>query len=333
MVGDSSDSIWGVMDVYPRTNFPDIRKKAVVSSEAGSLLIVPREGDELVRFYIEQPADTAAAAGLTLEALQARARQILAPYELEVVAAEWWSAYAIGQRLAERFHASHRVFLTGDAAHTHSPKAGQGMNVSLQDGYNMGWKLAAVLAGRAHPRLLETYVSEREVAAADLIEFDVHFTRLFSSSYRRDNDISPAYFQQQFVRAGRYTAGQATRYGPSVVVRSADSHPRALTPGMRFPSAQVVRFSDAKAMPLLRVLASDCRWRLVVFAGDILEEKMAARLSKVRFFFFSLEAGESGRKRGEECGGWGLSDSSLLLGRHGPVGHRPGVHSARFGSG
>tara|TARA_R110002060_G_scaffold54401_2_gene65032 strand:+ start:230 stop:463 length:234 start_codon:yes stop_codon:yes gene_type:complete len=60
----------------------------------------------------------------------------------------WWSAYAIGQRLADHFSKDNRIFLTGDACHTHSPKAGQGMNVSLQDGFNIGWKLAAVLQGR-----------------------------------------------------------------------------------------------------------------------------------------------------------------------------------------
>jgi hypothetical protein len=49
MIGDSSDSIWGVMDIFPRTNFPDIRKKVVMQSEAGSIIIIPREGGSMVR--------------------------------------------------------------------------------------------------------------------------------------------------------------------------------------------------------------------------------------------------------------------------------------------
>ncbi len=284
MVGDSSDSVWGVMDIYPRTTFPDIRKKAVINSSSGTLLIVPREGNSLVRFYIEQPTGTVAA-GVTLEALQNTARSILSPFTLEIAETAWWSVYSIGQRLAERFHLAHRVFLTGDAAHTHSPKAGQGMNVSLQDGYNIGWKLSAVLSGGASSELLETYVSEREVTAADLIEFDLHFTRLFSSKYRTENGISADYFREQFVRSGQYTAGQATKYGPSLIVSSIDPsapRPKGLVVGMRMPSAQVVRFSDARAMQLMKALPSDGRWRLVVFAGDILDEKVAVKLNKVR---------------------------------------------------
>lgn len=135
-----------------------------VHAREGSLIIIPREGDQLVRFYTELPG-TAAAADLRLEDLQARVRLILRPYEFEVAGTAWWSAYAVGQRCAERFAEAQRVFLTGDAGHTHSPKAGQGMNVSLQDGYNLGWKLAAVLRGRAAPALLGTYVAEREKTA------------------------------------------------------------------------------------------------------------------------------------------------------------------------
>ena len=58
-----------------------------------------------------------------------------------------------------------RVFIAGDACHTHSPKAGQGMNVSVRDAFNLGWKLAAVLGGVARPDLLHTYSAERHGVA------------------------------------------------------------------------------------------------------------------------------------------------------------------------
>lgn len=61
------------------------------------------------------------------------ASKILRPYKLEYKHCQWWTAYGIGQRLGSRFSASNRVFLAGDAVHTHSPKAGQGMNVSMHD--------------------------------------------------------------------------------------------------------------------------------------------------------------------------------------------------------
>jgi phenol 2-monooxygenase len=63
----------------------------------------------------------------------------------------------IGQRVCDTFskHQEH-VFIAGDACHTHSPKAGQGMNVSMMDTWNLGWKLAMVLRGQAKPEILKT---------------------------------------------------------------------------------------------------------------------------------------------------------------------------------
>ncbi|KAK8113928.1 hypothetical protein PG999_005997 [Apiospora kogelbergensis] len=284
MIGDSRDAIWGVMDVYPRTDFPDIRKKVLINSEAGNMVVIPREGDYLVRFYIEMPQHTgAAAADITLADLHEKARLIFQPYKMEFADTTWWSAYAIGQRRADHFTASHRVFLTGDACHTHSPKAGQGMNVSLQDGYNLGWKLGTVLRGRAKPTLLETYVLERQKVATDLIEFDRYFTQLFSTAYRKEHGITPEHFHEQFVKSGRYTAGQALKYDESVIVclDGARSSAQNLEVGMRFPSAQVVRVCDAKAMQLVRALPSDSSWHIVVFAGDIRGAEASENLDQV----------------------------------------------------
>jgi phenol 2-monooxygenase len=283
MIGDSSDAVWGVMDVYPRTDFPDVRKKAVINADAGNLIIIPREGDSLARLYIELPGGTKVK-DVSLESLQAHARKIFSPYRMDIAETTWWSAYAIGQRLADFFTDSHRVFLTGDACHTHSPKAGQGMNVSLQDGYNIGWKLGSVLNGQAPASLLETYVSERQSTAQELIDFDRDFTKLFSSKYRQENGISSEQFAEAFVKAGRYTAGQAIKYNQSTII-SLDPDGKDLAKevdvGMRFPTAQVVRWSDAKAMQLLKALPSICRWYVVVFAGDIKDAAAAARLKKV----------------------------------------------------
>ncbi|KAI0476978.1 FAD binding domain-containing protein [Xylaria cf. heliscus] len=287
MVGDSSDEVWGVMDVYPRTNFPDIRKKAIIKSESGNLIIIPREGDSLARMYINLSGGAMAAQDVTLAQLHEKAKQIFRPYNMEFAETVWWSAYVIGQRLADEFHAHHRVFLSGDACHTHSPKAGQGMNVSLQDGYNIGWKLAAVLRKQAHPALLETYVLERQKTAADLIDFDRYWSKLFSTAtatadgHRRGGGgITP----ELFVKAGRYTAGLATRYhGSTITAATAGQASLAakLTVGMRFPSARVVRVGDAKTVWLTRALPADSRWHLVVFGGDIQDGDAAKRLHEL----------------------------------------------------
>ncbi len=73
------------------------------------------------------------------------------------------------------------MFIAGDACHTHSPKAGQGMNVSMQDAFNLGWKLASVLRAQCAPEFLHTYSAERQAIAKELIEFDREWARMISA--------------------------------------------------------------------------------------------------------------------------------------------------------
>lgn len=280
MIGDSTDAVWGVMDMIPRTNFPDFRKKSTIRSKAGNILIIPREGDNtnLTRFYIELAPGTNPK-DVTLENLQRQAQAILQPYDIEFVETVWWSAYSIGQRHADFFHKDHRVFLAGDACHTHSPKAGQGMNVSLQDGYNIGWKLGEILTGLADPSLLETYVLERKKTALDLINFDRYFSKLFSSGA----NTSPAEFQEGFIKSGKYTAGLTAKYDVSPITTALESTQLAsnVVVGMRLPSAQVVRFCDSKPLQLMKSLKSDGRWRIMAFVGDLTVAENQAKLNKV----------------------------------------------------
>ena len=204
---------------------------------------------------------------------------MLSPYSLDVAEVAWWSAYEIGQRVCDAFDDATtggragegpRVFIAGDACHTHSPKAGQGMNVSMADSFNLGWKLAAVLQGRADPGLLDTYSVERRAKANELIDFDRDMARLFSE--RSDDEAAAAEFQRYFQKHGRYTAGVETRYEPSIITGRGRGQALAtgLVVGMRFHSAPVIRLADALPMHLGHVLKADGRWRLVLFApaGD-----------------------------------------------------------------
>ncbi|MBM6403180.1 FAD-dependent monooxygenase [Phycicoccus sp. CSK15P-2] len=279
--GDSADQAWGVMDVLAVTDFPDIRYKAVIQSDdEGTMLLIPREGGYLVRMYVEldplAPGERVAGRGITAEDVVARARRILAPHELDVKEVVWWSVYEIGQRLTDRFDDGRtegpdaplpRVFVAGDACHTHSPKAGQGMNVSMQDGFNLGWKLAAVLRGRARPELLHTYSAERHAVAQYLIDFDREWAAVLTT--RPGDTPDPATVQQHFTDQGRYTAGVATRYpaGPLTGESTWQHLATGLRIGERFHSAPVVRLSDAKPLQLGHVHEADGRWRLYAF-GD-----------------------------------------------------------------
>ena len=88
--------------------------------------------------------------------------------ELAFKSCDWFSTYRIHHRCAVRFR-DRRCFLLGDAAHVHSPMGGQGMNTGLQDAYNLAWKLALVVNGRADAALLDTYEEERIPVAQRLL--------------------------------------------------------------------------------------------------------------------------------------------------------------------
>ncbi len=96
-------------------------------------------------------------------------------------AVNWASAFQMNARLADTYRRG-RVFLTGDAAHCHPPTGGQGLNTSVQDAYNLGWKLAAVLGGAPNP-LLETYESERRPIAEAVLGLS---EKLLEAAKRRD---------------------------------------------------------------------------------------------------------------------------------------------------
>jgi phenol 2-monooxygenase (NADPH) len=277
--GDSANHAWGVMDVLAVTDFPDVRFKSLIqSANHGSIIIIPREGGYLFRLYIEldklDAGERIANRNITPDDLIAAARRILKPHTLDVKEIPWWSVYEIGQRLCDKFddvpeqevaQRLPRVFIAGDACHTHSPKAGQGMNVSMQDGFNLGWKLAAVLRKRCAPHLLHTYSAERQAIAKELIDFDREWAAMLASS----KGFDAAETQRYFVRHGRYTAGTAAHYRPALLTgEPTHQHLAAgLTIGMRFHSAPVIRVSDAKPVHLGHAVKADGRWRIFAFAG------------------------------------------------------------------
>ena len=279
--GDSANKAWGVMDVLAVTSFPDIRQKTLIQSgSGGTLLIIPREGGYMARIYVEMETlaegERARNRNISEADLINAARDIFHPYTFDVQETVWWSVYEIGQRLTDRFDnldgaapdTGHpRVFIAGDACHTHSPKAGQGMNVSMGDSFNLGWKLISVLQGRSDPGLLRSYSAERQDVAQALIDFDQEWARVIS---QRDSDgvgDTPT-FQKYFVEHGRYTAGVSVRYKPSPL--TGDVIWQDLAPGfeigMRFHSAPVIRLADAKPLSLGHVTDADARWRLFAFA-------------------------------------------------------------------
>jgi rifampicin monooxygenase len=103
----------------------------------------------------------------TLTQFSDRLRE-LAGTDLGVHSPRWLSRFGDATRHAERYRVG-RVVIAGDAAHVHPPQGGQGLNLGLQDAFNLGWKLAATINGWAPAGLLDTYESERRPVAADVL--------------------------------------------------------------------------------------------------------------------------------------------------------------------
>lgn len=281
--GDAAHQAWGVIDLLAVTDFPDWRMKSFVrSKQEGILMVLPREGGHLVRLYVELDRlgehERAADRGMGADDIIAKARRILAPFTLDVKEVVWSSIYEIGHRLTDKFDdvpeeqvatRAPRVLLAGDACHTHSPKAGQGMNVSMGDTFNLGWKLVSVLTGRADPALLHTYSGERRAAAKGLVEFDHKWARVVGA--RADDDATEGGLPRvarEFVNNLPFTCGLTIQYERSALT-GAPTHRHLATGfdiGKRFHSAPVIRLADAKPMHLGHCIEADARFRLFLFA-------------------------------------------------------------------
>ncbi|KGE65499.1 MULTISPECIES: FAD-dependent oxidoreductase [Pseudomonas] len=129
------------------------------------IAICPLAGTEL--FQIQGPIPADLDVDLSAEGLTAIIAHRTGRADIQVHAVSWSSAYTMNARLADQYRVG-RVLLVGDAAHIHPPTGGQGLNTSVQDAYNLGWKLAAVVQG-ACDDLLDSYEEERRPVAASVL--------------------------------------------------------------------------------------------------------------------------------------------------------------------
>lgn len=279
-LGAVSNHAWGVMDVLANTDFPDYRSKCAIQSQGGgNILHIPREGGFLVRMYVDlgevAEDDEHKVRETPIETIIARANQIIHPYSVDVQHVAWWSVYEVGHRVTDRFDdvpaaergaRLPRVFITGDACHTHSAKAGQGMNVSMQDGFNLAWKLGYVLSGRSPHELLNSYTAERQVIAQNLIDFDREWSGLMARKPEEFDD--PSELEDFYVRTWEFPSGFMTQYPEGMLIGD-ESHQglaAGFPVGKRFKSAISHRVSDGNPIHIGHLHQADGRWRIYAFA-------------------------------------------------------------------
>ncbi|KAI0058857.1 hypothetical protein BV25DRAFT_1908962 [Artomyces pyxidatus] len=299
MDGDQTNYVWGVIDMVPSegTNFPDIRNRTAIHSLNGSCMIIPREDDK-IRLYLQLTGTDAVdpitgRADLSKwgpERLMEVAKKTFYPYKIDTTPdkVDWWTIYVIGQRVASNYSVHDRVFIAGDACHTHSPKAGQGMNASMNDTHNLIWKLTHVLRGWANMSLLDTYAFERRKYAQDLIAFDKRFSALFSGKLKSEDEehgVTHEEFLAAFQGYGSFTSGIGVHYAPSAITEPAHQSAAAnLTVGQRLTPHILVRAADARTVEIQDMCPADTRFKVLLFVGDLKErsrlEALAAALQR-----------------------------------------------------
>lgn len=154
-----------VADVIATGLGRDARHRFNEGSMEKQISLCPLAGTEM--FQLQGPIPMEGEIDLSAEGLSSLVAQRTGRSDIAIQSVLWASAFNMNARLADRYR-DHRVFLAGDAAHTHPPTGGQGLNTSVQDAYNLGWKLAAVLRG-GQPALLDSYEQERRPIAAHML--------------------------------------------------------------------------------------------------------------------------------------------------------------------
>ena len=295
-----TDDAWAVADVHAKTNFPDARRKCAIRTEQGSAMLIPTvdngiriytllskdEDETLLQSKYDGVGEKRTNDQTVIGILTKRVKTLLKPYKIEITKVDWVSRYLIAQRISNSFAGDgERVFILGDACHTHSPKAAQGMNVSINDAYNLTWKLALTLRGLAKPSLLHTYQTERQHIAKQLVEFDEKFSHLFASP----ENLQGPEFHDVFVRnkgfvsgcGHQYPAGLLTDENVDVTIVQETTEP--LTPGKRLLPVHLTRHVDGTAVNSLDVMRSNGHFRIVVFVGSQLHtgglDKLSSYLS------------------------------------------------------
>ncbi|KAF2170957.1 hypothetical protein M409DRAFT_63966 [Zasmidium cellare ATCC 36951] len=267
--GASSEAIWGVLDGEIESDFPDLWSKAVVySHKYGNVLCIPRERG-MTRLYIELKSEDGSRLPkerATKEFVMEQARLIFQPYGLQWTSVEWFGIYQIGQRVARHFtDASQRVFIAGDASHTHSPKAAQGMNTSMHDSLNLAWKLNLAVRGLAKPHLLETYEHERRKVAQDLINFDFEHANSFHAG-------DPEALAQNFLKNIRFISGVGAEYTSNILNKPSLSD-SPLQPGQLLTPVKATRYLDANPVDLQLDIPMLGQFRMYLICPDILQVK------------------------------------------------------------
>lgn len=220
------------------------------------------------------------------------------PFSLEFKQVDWWTIYVVGQRIARHFLTKECVFLAGDACHTHSSGAAQGMNTGMHDAINLGWKLSLVLQGLAKMDLLHTYEAERLPNVQKLINYDKDISRLMTmqlpENWEGDPEADPnELLGKVMAEAATFSSGLGIYYEPDTYLNLEQSPgSSAVQAGQRAPDVSLQKPATFEATRLQTETPNTARFYIVLFAGDVAltKSRLAAFTNSITSYQWFFDA-------------------------------------------
>lgn len=290
--GTSSEDKWVRIDGVVETNMPKPRSYCAIESPTHGNVLWAALDHGGTRIGFAFTADRQKAyPEFNEEAAVKEAIASVKPFSLSFKQVDWWTIYVVGQRVARNFLVQDCVFLAGDACHTHSSGAAQGMNTGIHDAVNLGWKLSLVLRGLAIPGLLRTYEIERLPNVQKLINYDKDISRLMTMQlphgWTGDPNADPNEILGRVMsEAATFSSGLGIYYDPDSILNTPGSHSstansNSVRAGQRAPDVELQKPGTFEITRLQRETPNIAKFYIAIFAGDLTQTMTSfAALSK-----------------------------------------------------
>jgi 6-methylpretetramide 4-monooxygenase / 4-hydroxy-6-methylpretetramide 12a-monooxygenase len=270
LVGDSNET-WMLADAQMETELPR-NSIYLIHLASGTLMLAPMPGEKRWRMLDTVETDHSDNPDRVAERFSRKLSEGLG-HQVRVKAPSWVSVFTAQQRMVPQMRLG-RCFVSGDAAHVHSPASGQGMNTGIQEAYNLAWKLAMVVNGQAGEALLDSYSTERVPVGQELLESTRQATSLIALKnaiqglmlpvvFTAVRNVGPLRRHMQRIILGR-VSGLSLAYGDSPLTvdgagTAKDVHP---APGERVTQIFGTDAESPGALELYTELR-DIRWTLL----------------------------------------------------------------------
>ncbi|KAI1205454.1 FAD binding domain-containing protein [Annulohypoxylon truncatum] len=277
--GSASEDKWVRIDGQIKTDMPKSRSYCSIESPThGNVLWVALDHGATRIGYAFTDDRANAYPRFDEDAAVKEAIAAVKPFNIEFERVDWWTIYTVGQRIAKDFFVHDCVLLAGDACHTHSSGAAQGMNTGIHDAVNLAWKLSLTLRGLANRNLLKTYQAERLPNVQKLIQYDKDVSRLMTNRLPEnwqgdpDADVNMV-LGQVFEESGTFNTGLGIFYeihedNPLNVEGSFTSSQTLIKAGRRGPDVALLRPGTFEHTRLIRELRSYATFHVLVFASE-----------------------------------------------------------------